>query len=121
MLLLLVTYGPGVQQKVFLAIRGRQELRIASGACIKVQNGNWWTKSGKTSRLSIRRVREIGDFFYGSSVERTVEDAEVENCPGWLRQIPGEGDGHLYKIAADGNLISEVRVGEGRVYHPGWD
>jgi hypothetical protein len=48
----------------------------------------------------------IGETFFVSSVE--VKDREA-----------GRGIGHLYKIDAAGNLVADLRLGEGNIYHPG--
>ena len=49
---------------------------------------------------------KIGDQFFVSSVE--VRDREA-----------GEGVGHVFKIDTAGNLVADLRVGEGAIYHPG--
>jgi hypothetical protein len=48
----------------------------------------------------------IGETFFVSSVE--VKDREA-----------GRGIGHLYKIDAAGNLVADLLLGEGAMYHPG--
>jgi Family of unknown function (DUF6454) len=48
----------------------------------------------------------IGETFFVSSVE--VRDREA-----------GKGIGHLYKIDGDGNLVADLTLGEGNIYHPG--
>jgi hypothetical protein len=48
----------------------------------------------------------IGETFFVSSVE--VKDREA-----------GSGIGHLYKIDAAGNLVADLTLGEGNIYHPG--
>jgi Family of unknown function (DUF6454) len=49
---------------------------------------------------------KIGDTFYVSAVEV-------------IRREAGEGVGHLFKIDASGTLVSDTRLGEGAIYHPG--
>jgi hypothetical protein len=49
---------------------------------------------------------KIGDRFFVSSVEVRNRDA-------------GEGVGHLFEIDKAGNLVADLRLGEGAVYHPG--
>src|SRR2546426_403281 len=49
---------------------------------------------------------KIGGTIFVSSVEVKDRDA-------------GEGVGHLFKIDMAGNLIADLRVGEGAIYHPG--
>jgi hypothetical protein len=48
----------------------------------------------------------IGETFFVSSVEVKDRDA-------------GRGIGHLYKIDAAGNLVADLPLGEGTIYHPG--
>ena len=62
---------------------------------------------------------KIGKYFYISSVE-TITQAEKFEVPkgGWDR-TPGKGIGHLFKFDQEGNLISEITLGEGIIYHPG--
>jgi hypothetical protein len=47
---------------------------------------------------------KVGDTLFVSSVE--VRDA-------------GEGAGHLFKIDMAGNLLADLKLGEGTIYHPG--
>jgi uncharacterized protein DUF6454 len=49
---------------------------------------------------------KIGDTLVVSSVEVVDRDA-------------GKGVGHLFKIDMAGNLVSDLRLGEGAIYHPG--
>ena len=49
---------------------------------------------------------KIGETFFVSSVE--VRDREA-----------GQGIGHLYKIDRAGNLVADLTLGEGNIYHPG--
>src|SRR5438270_14087611 len=48
---------------------------------------------------------KIGDTFFVSSVEVIDRDA-------------GKGIGHLFKIDKAGNLMADLRLGEGPIYHP---
>jgi hypothetical protein len=49
---------------------------------------------------------KIGETLFVSSVEVIDRDA-------------GKGVGHLFKIDIAGNLIADLRLGEGAIYHPG--
>jgi uncharacterized protein DUF6454 len=49
---------------------------------------------------------KIGDTIFVSSVEVKNRDA-------------GEGVGHLFKIDKAGKLVTDLRLGEGAIYHPG--
>jgi hypothetical protein len=62
---------------------------------------------------------KIGDAIVISSVEVTVPTKRFLMPMDGMDRDAGEGIGHLFKIDASGNLVAEVRVGEGTVYHPG--
>ena len=49
---------------------------------------------------------KIGDAFFVSSVEVRNRDA-------------GEGTGHLFRIDKAGQLVTDLRLGENAIYHPG--
>jgi len=51
-------------------------------------------------------MAKIGETFFVSSVE--VRD-----------RAAGKGIGHLYKIDRAGNLVADLTLGEGNIYHPG--
>ncbi len=61
----------------------------------------------------------VGDFFFLSSVEVTLETEVFEPSVGGYDRTAGEGVGHLFKVDRDGNLIASVTLGDGDVYHPG--
>ena len=62
---------------------------------------------------------KIGDVFYASSVEiRTPTKRYAQLTEGYDRDT-GEGAGHLFKFDASGNLITDLPLGEGSIYHPG--
>src|SRR5439155_203566 len=62
---------------------------------------------------------KIGDIYFVSTVDirrPTTRYAQLQD--GYDRDT-GEGIGHLLKFDAKGNLISDLTLGEGSVYHPG--
>jgi hypothetical protein len=61
----------------------------------------------------------IGDTFYVSSVEVKVPTRRFPQPVDGYDRDTGEGIGHLFKIDSAGNLVAEVRLGEGTIYHPG--
>ena len=62
---------------------------------------------------------KIGDALYVSSVEiKTPTKRFPQPVDGFDRDT-GEGVAHLFKIDLKGNLVSEITLGEGSVYHPG--
>ena len=62
---------------------------------------------------------KVGDTFFVSSVEVTVPTKRFPAPVGGMDRDPGEGTGHLFKMDAAGNLMTDLRVGEGTIYHPG--
>lgn len=62
---------------------------------------------------------KIGDTLFVSSVEiKTPTKRFPQPVDGYDRDV-GAGVGHLFKIDMKGNLIADITLGEGSVYHPG--
>jgi Family of unknown function (DUF6454) len=62
---------------------------------------------------------KLGDRFIVSSVEIRVPTKRLAQTGGRYDRDPGEGVGHLFKIDMAGNLVADLRLGEGTIYHPG--
>ncbi len=62
---------------------------------------------------------KIGNTFFVSSVEIKVPTARLPLPAGGHDRSPGEGTGHLFKFDESGNLIADLELGEGTIYHPG--
>jgi hypothetical protein len=62
---------------------------------------------------------KIGDTFVVSSVEITVPTTRFPEPKDGFDRDTGQGVGHLFKIDAKGNLLGNVKLGEGAMYHPG--
>jgi uncharacterized protein DUF6454 len=62
---------------------------------------------------------KIGDRLFVSSVEIKVRTRRLPQPVDGHDRDPGEGVGHLFKIDMAGNLIADLRLGEGTMYHPG--
>lgn len=62
----------------------------------------------------------VGDRIFLASVEITERTVKYPNGPvdGYDR-TPGKGVGHLFVLDLAGNLISDIVLGEGDMYHPG--
>jgi hypothetical protein len=50
--------------------------------------------------------------------ERVPPKRRPQSADGYDRDA-GEGVGHLFKISATGQLIADLKLGEGTIYHPG--
>ena len=62
---------------------------------------------------------KVGDFFYFTSVEITKPTTKYDEPLGGYDRDTGEGRGHLFKVDSKGNLLEDVILGEGSIYHPG--
>jgi len=62
---------------------------------------------------------KIGDVYYVSSVEIMTPTKRFPAPVGGYDRDTGEGKGHLFKIDAKGNLLADLPLGEGSIYHPG--
>ena len=62
---------------------------------------------------------KIGDTLFVSSVEIQERTRPLPRPVDGYDRDPGKGVGHLFKIDTHGNLIADLRLGEGTIYHPG--
>lgn len=62
---------------------------------------------------------KVGDTLFVSSVEVRVPTRRVPKPVDGFDRDAGEGVGHLFKMDMAGNLLADLRLGEGTVYHPG--
>ena len=62
---------------------------------------------------------KIGDTFFVSSVEIKVRTSRLPQPVDGYDRDAGEGVGHLFKMDRAGNLIEDLTLGEGIIYHPG--
>jgi Family of unknown function (DUF6454) len=62
---------------------------------------------------------KIGDMLFVSSVEIKVPTKRFPQPVDGYDRDTGEGVGHLFKIDTKGNLVGQITLGEGSIYHPG--
>jgi hypothetical protein len=62
---------------------------------------------------------KVADTFFVSSVEVKVPTRRLATPEGSYDRSAGEGVGHLFKFDKAGNLLGDLRLGEGSIYHPG--
>jgi hypothetical protein len=62
---------------------------------------------------------KIGDTFFVSSVEIKIPTRRFPQPVDGYDRETGQGAGHLFKFDAKGKLITDLRLGEGSMYHPG--
>jgi Family of unknown function (DUF6454) len=61
---------------------------------------------------------KIGDILFVSSVEVRVPTKRLQSSPEGFDRDTGEGVGHLFKIDRHGNLLADLTLGGGSLYHP---
>ncbi|MBI3425832.1 MAG: hypothetical protein HY011_23130 [Acidobacteria bacterium] len=62
---------------------------------------------------------KIGDVFYVSSVEVTQPTKRFARPQNGFDRDTGAGVGHLFKFDRQGELLADLTLGEGTIYHPG--
>src|SRR4030095_2961877 len=62
---------------------------------------------------------KIGDTFYVSSVEIKTPTKRYPQLQDGYDRDTGEGAGQPFKFDVSGNLITDLALGEGTIYHPG--
>jgi hypothetical protein len=62
---------------------------------------------------------KIGDTYFLSTVDIRKPTTRYAQLQEGYDRDTGEGVGHLFKFDAKGNLIADLTLGEGSVYHPG--
>jgi hypothetical protein len=61
----------------------------------------------------------VGDSLLVSSVEITRRTVRYETPVDGYDRDTGAGKGHLFKLDLQGNLIADLPLGDGAIYHPG--
>jgi len=89
----------------------------------KLTRGSSWKRVASV-RISFRTYHpqgmvKIGRTLFVSSVEVRVPTKLLPRPVGDYDRDAGDGVGHLFKIDMEGNLIADLRLGEGTIYHPG--
>jgi hypothetical protein len=62
---------------------------------------------------------KIGNALFVSSVEIQVRTKPFAQLVDGFDRDTGRGVGHVFKIDLQGNLIADLELGEGSIYHPG--
>ncbi len=62
---------------------------------------------------------KIGDTFFVSSVEVLVPPKRLSTPANGHDRDTGEGVGHLFKIDRAGHLVTDLKLGDGPIFHPG--
>ena len=90
---------------------------------LAMTNNSQWEKVASIplqfSGYHTQGMVKVGEYFYMSSVEIIRKTKRYEQPQGKLDRDEGEGQGHLFKFDREGNLLHDLLIGEGAVYHPG--
>ena len=62
---------------------------------------------------------KIGSALFVSSVEIQLRTKPLAQPVDGFDRDAGQGVGHLFKIDLQGNLITDLKLGDGTIYHPG--
>ncbi|MBN2031190.1 hypothetical protein JW824_13230 [bacterium] len=93
-------------------------------ACFKKLNRSTEWRLTDTVRLNFRTYHpqgmvRIGNDYYMSSVEQVERPERFNTLQDGYDRTPGKGVGHLFHFNQEGDLISQILLGEGDIYHPG--
>ena len=64
-------------------------------------------------------MTKVGDLYYMSSVEIIEGTTKYEQPVDGYDRTPGNGKGHLFVFNDQGELLEDIELGEGNMYHPG--
>lgn len=62
---------------------------------------------------------KVDSFLFVSSVEVTAPARRYSSPVDGMDRSAGAGVGHLFKMDLQGNLLADIEIGEGNMYHPG--
>ncbi len=115
---LALVFGIGVS----LAGQTGSRSAVADGVMKLTRDSPWKlasTVSVKFKTFHPQGMVKLGDTFFVSAVEVTVPTRRFPQPVGGYDRDTGEGVGHLFKIDSTGNVVADLRIGEGSIYHPG--
>lgn len=82
-----------------------------------------WTEKEKVdlqfNTFHPQGMTKIGDLYYMSSVEILEKPIKFESPRDGYDRTPGKGVGHLFVYNEQGELLQDIELGEGDMYHPG--
>jgi len=103
--------------------QGLSDGAVVSERVKKLTRGIAWRAVGavpiKFNTQHPQGLVKIGDVFYVSSVEIITPTKRFAQPQDGYDRDTGSGAGHLFKFDMAGNLVAEVALGEGAIYHPG--
>ena len=114
--------------KVFLAVATLWSLSAAADPLVgdramKLTRGTAWKQVAAIAvgfpTFHPQGMFKIGDDFYVSSVDIRKPTVRYPQLREGYDRDTGEGEGHLFKISPSGQLLADLKLGEGTVFHPG--
>ena len=97
--------------------------RRVARAVMDLTRATVWTKVGEIrigfDTFHPQGMVKIGDDFYVSSVEVRTEPRKLAVPQEGHAYDTGAGIGHLFRIGPRGELLADLVLGEGSIYHPG--
>ncbi|NOT60832.1 MAG: hypothetical protein HOP19_11485, partial [Acidobacteria bacterium] len=111
---------------VVIILSGAVSAQITSRVSQRFRQLTRTTQWGQVAALPLKfnthhpqGLVKIGETFFLSSVEVTEAPKRFAQSQNGLDRDAGTGVGHLFKFDNQGNLIADLTVGEGAIYHPG--
>ncbi|MGP4082766.1 DUF6454 family protein [Pseudalkalibacillus sp. R45] len=102
------------------------ESKLSDGLSEQFRNLSRDTEWKKVEELDLdfnihhpQGMTKVGDRYYISSVEIIEKPEKYEEPKGGYDRSAGKGVGHLFIVDEKGNLIEDLELGEGDMYHPG--
>ena len=104
-------------------VMGQTDHNILRERLFKLRSDTRWEMKAQVPLLfdafHTQGMVKIDEYFYMSSVEVFRWPKAYEQLQGKLDRDEGEGRGHIFKFDSNGNLLADLVIGEGAVYHPG--
>jgi len=106
-----------------LSLAGADTRSMVAERVMKVTRASSW-KLTATVPIAFRTFHpqgmvKIGDAFFVSSVEIKALTMSLPQLAAASDRDASAGAGHLFKIDKSGNLLADLVLGEGAIYHPG--
>ncbi|MDM5201197.1 DUF6454 family protein [Fictibacillus enclensis] len=84
---------------------------------------NTWEQKGKIdlkfNTYHPQGMTKVGNVYYMSSVEIIEKPVKYNKPQEGYDRTPGKGIGHLFVFNNEGELLKDIKLGKGSIYHPG--
>lgn len=99
------------------------ELNTEAVSVAQLTRSNQWEQQAKIAldfdTFHPQGMTVVGDYIFISSVE-IIEPTEKHPAPvDGMDRTAGKGQGHVFVVTRDGELVKDIELGEGDIYHPG--